>query len=185
VRSTLPELAGELSVNERTLRRAVLRGTVRCHRPGPRKLVPADGELAYLREHWPTLDALSRALRTEPGVRLAVLYGSVARGDSHPGSDVDLLVDLREDTGRGALGLMDRLERRLGRPVDIARLPRVRETSPLLLLRALEDGRVLVDRDGSWPALLAERDAVAAAAKRAGEAEARAASASVAALLEQ
>lgn len=180
----LPTLAAELSADERTLRRAVTRGTVRGHRPGPRQLVLTGGELAYVREHWPTLTALTRALRTEAGVRIAVLYGSVARGDDRQDSDVDLLVDLREDTGRAALGLMDRLERGLGRPVDIARLPRVRETSPLLLLQALDEGRLLVDRGGTWPALRAERDAVAAAAARAGEVEAQAAADALAALLE-
>ena len=40
---------------------------------------------------------LRRALRTEPNVRLAVLYGSLARGDEDAGSDLDLLVSLAED----------------------------------------------------------------------------------------
>lgn len=184
MRRTLPTLAAALCADARTLRRAVARGTVRCRRPGPRQLALSDGELAYLHGHWPTLDALSRALRTEPNVRLAVLYGSVARGDDRQDSDVDLLVDLREDTGRAALRLMDRLERGLGRPVDIARLPRVRRTSPLLLLQALDEGRVLVDRDATWPVLRAERDRVAADAARVSELEAHAAADALAALPE-
>lgn len=181
MRSTLPTLAAALCADARTLRRAVARGTVRCRRPGPRQLA-LSGELAYLHGHWPTLEALSRALRTEPNVRLAVLYGSVARGDDRQDSDVDLLVDLREDTGRAALGLMDRLDRGLGRPVDIARLRRVRETSPLLLLQALDEGRVLVDRDATWSVLRAERDKVAADAARVSELEAHAAADALAAL---
>lgn len=184
MRSTLPTLAAELSADERTLRRAVSRGTVRCRRQSPRRLALAEGEVAYLRAHWPTVAALIRALRTEPNVRLAILYGSVARGDDREDSDVDMLVGLREDTGRAALGLADRLESALGRPVDVVRLPHLRETSPLLLLQALDEGRVLVDRDAAWPALRAERDTVAADAARAGEAEAQAAAHALAELLE-
>jgi hypothetical protein len=67
MRSTLPTLAAALCADARTLRRAVARGTVRCRRPGPRQLALSDGELAYLHGHWPTLEALSRALRTERG----------------------------------------------------------------------------------------------------------------------
>ena len=46
---------------------------------------------------WSLLSALRRALRTEPNVRLAVVYGSFARGDDVSDSDLDLLVSLRED----------------------------------------------------------------------------------------
>lgn len=184
MRRTVPDLAVELSTSERTLRRAINRGAVRCRRDSPRVLAIAREEVNYLRAHWGTLSALSRALRTEPNVRLAVLYGSVARGDERDDSDVDLLVQLRDDSGRASLGLGDRLERELERSVDLARLPRVRETSPLLLLEVLGDGRVLVDRDGLWPSLQAERDAVAAAAARTENAEAHAAAAALAELVE-
>ena len=180
----LPTLASELQANERTLRRAVSRGTVRCRRRSERRLQLADGELDYLRAHWPMLAALSRALRTESNVRLAVLYGSVTRGDDGPDSDVDVLVHLRDDTGRAALGLADRLEHALGRPVDLARLARVQVGAPLLLLRVLEEGRVLADRDGVWPALRAQRAAVAANATRAGIAAAQAAADALAELLQ-
>jgi predicted nucleotidyltransferase len=121
------------------------------------------------------LSDLTRALRTEPNVRLAVLYGSVARGDDGPRSDIDLLVDLRAGTGHAALGLADRLERRLGRSLDVARLPLVRDASPLLLLQALDEGRVLIDRDDRWTALRTEREAIEASAAQAGEDEAYAA----------
>lgn len=79
---------------------------------------------------------------------------------------------------------MDRLERGLGRPVDIARLPRVRRASPLLLLQALDEGRVLIDRDETWSVLHAERDKVAADAARISELEAHAAAHALAALPE-
>jgi uncharacterized protein len=48
------------------------------------------------------------------------LFGSVARGDENPGSDVDLLVDVEESTGLFALGRMrTAAESILGVAVDI------------------------------------------------------------------
>jgi predicted nucleotidyltransferase len=38
-----------------------------------------------------------QVLRTQPNVRLAVLFGSVSRGDERPDSDVDLLVQFGRD----------------------------------------------------------------------------------------
>jgi predicted nucleotidyltransferase len=166
VRSQLPTIAGEIGADERTLRRAAQRGTVHCHRPGLRQLELADGEVEYLRTHWGLLSALNRALRTEPNVRLALLYGSAARGDDGAGSDVDLLVDLREDTPSAATELALRLERALGRAVDVARLRRANRDAPLLVLEAVEDGRVLVDRDDLWTTLRAQRSRLERAARR-------------------
>lgn len=50
------------------------------------------------------------------------LFGSVARGEEKPGSDVDLLVEFVEDSRLGLFGfvqLRDRLAEILGRPVDL------------------------------------------------------------------
>jgi len=71
-----------------------------------------------------------------------VLYGSLARGDEDAGSDLDLLVSLAEDRPLAAVKLAVLLERTLGRDVDVARLNRVKDTAPLLLLQALDEGRV-------------------------------------------
>ncbi|MBL8747402.1 MAG: nucleotidyltransferase family protein [Phycisphaerae bacterium] len=54
------------------------------------------------------------------GARRIRVFGSVARGDAHPGSDLDLLVDL--EPGRSILdqvGLQLELQDLLGRRVDI------------------------------------------------------------------
>jgi predicted nucleotidyltransferase len=58
----------------------------------------------------------------EAGIRRLSLFGSVARGDAGPESDVDLAVELEPAARIGLIGLVA-LERRLagllGRPVDL------------------------------------------------------------------
>ncbi|HEV3094328.1 MAG TPA: nucleotidyltransferase domain-containing protein [Solirubrobacteraceae bacterium] len=174
MRSLLPRLAADLGADERTLRRAARRGTVRCRRPGPRQLELEAGELDYLRSHWGLLRELTQALRTERNVRLAILYGSSARGDDLRDSDLDLLVDLRARAPGATSAVAVRVERALGRHVDVADLGRVERDAPLLLLYALDEGRVLIDRDAQWPTLLARRGEVARAAQRAERTERRA-----------
>jgi predicted nucleotidyltransferase len=162
----LPDLAHELGADERTLRRAVTDGTIRCERLGPRKRRVSDEERRYMVSHWPLLAQLRRALRTEPNVRLAVVYGSIARGDEDAGSDLDLLISLAEDRPLAGTELALRLERAAGRSVDIARLERVNAQAPLLLDRVLDEGRVLVDRDGQWSLLRERHSAIRARARR-------------------
>jgi predicted nucleotidyltransferase len=166
MRSALPTIAAQLGADERTLRRAAVRGTIRCRRPGPRGLELLPGELSYLRSHWDVLTALTRAFRTEPNVRLAVLYGSKARGDEDARSDVDVLVEFRDDDAASTSALARRLEETLGMSVDVTRLSRVRREAPLLLLQALDEGRVLVDREERWNALQQARETIARAARR-------------------
>lgn len=164
---TIQDLAADLGAQERTLRRAVAQGALRARRVGPRKLRLADGEREYLRTHWQLLSALRRALRTEHRVRLAVLYGSFARGDEDAGSDVDLLVSLADDRPHASTQLGSRLQYVTGRHVDIAVLERVQANAPLLLDRILDDGRVLIDRDQRWQDLLNDRPQIHARALRA------------------
>lgn len=158
---TLQELASDLGTDERTLRRAASHGLVRCERVGTRRRSISTKERRYAIDHWPLLSTLRRALRTEPNVRLAVVYGSVARGEDTSASDVDLLVSLAEDRPDAAVKLAVRLERTLGRKVDVARLNRVEWNAPLLLVQVLRDGRVVLDRDAQWPGLLARRAQIA------------------------
>jgi predicted nucleotidyltransferase len=163
--TVLHELAEEIGTNERTLRRGLSEGLLHGRRPSARTVELARGEFAYVRAHWPLLRELREALRSERTVRLAVLIGSAARGAMQEGSDVDLLVDPATDW-RSRERLRERLARVAGRPVDLVVLEAV-EQDPLLLDAALRDGRVLVDRDGGWAALLARRTEVADAAARA------------------
>jgi uncharacterized protein len=179
----LKDLARELGAGERTLRRAATDGAVRCERLGPRKRRITDRERRYMVDHWSTLADLRRALRTEPNVRLAVVYGSVARGDDTPDSDLDLLVSLKEDQPDTAVKLAVRLERALGRDVDVARLNRVKDSAPLLCLQILDEGRVVLDRDLQWEQLRAQRADIARYARRSHAARRRRARASIDELL--
>jgi predicted nucleotidyltransferase len=163
--SPLAELAAEIGVDERTLRRAAGQGTLRAERLSPRRLRLAPGETAYLRRLWPLLATLRSALRTEPNVAFAMLFGSVARGDDRAGSDVDLLVVLREESLGRRIELQDRLERAAGRKVHLLDLETA-SRNEVLLSMAVEEGRVLVDREGLWPALRSELDGLRRRARR-------------------
>jgi hypothetical protein len=64
------------------------------------------------------------------------LFGSVARGDERPDSDIDFLVTL--EPGRTLMDLLRleaRLEALLGRPVDVATERGLRESVRLTALR--------------------------------------------------
>jgi predicted nucleotidyltransferase len=149
----LDVLAEDLGISGRTLRRAAGRGLIRCQRTSPYKPTINGRERRYVRSHWPLLQRLVTALRTEHAVRLAVLFGSAARGEMHSASDVDLLLDLVDGAPPLAVArLGSKLERLLGRPVQIVTLTDA-ERSPLLLADVLHDGRVLIDRDGRWSKL--------------------------------
>lgn len=72
----------------------------------------ADQVLAILRAHLPELQAL--------GVRTLALFGSTARGEAGPDSDVDLLVDFEPPLGFDRyMDAKFRLEALLDRPVDL------------------------------------------------------------------
>jgi len=64
----------------------------------------------------------NRTILKDYHVKAMYLFGSVARGEDKPGSDVDILVEFRPDARIGLFGLA-RLQRQLseilGRPVDL------------------------------------------------------------------
>jgi predicted nucleotidyltransferase len=181
--TTVKHLAREVDADERTLRRAVEQGTVRGVRRSPRRLEIANDERRYLREHWSLLQRLRGALRTEPNVRMAALFGSAARGEDRVGSDLDLLVDLHDDSWERRSRLNTRLEEVAELPVELLVLDRVRSTNASLLADAIRDGRVLVDRAGVWPALKRSERAVRRAAQEEAARHAEATQAAVAELL--
>lgn len=151
---SLRSLARLLEVPERTLRRAAAEGMVHGRRVSERRYETTLREEMYLREHWPLLRTLRAALRTEPNVRLAVLFGSVATGRESERSDLDVLVVLGDQTAGAVAALAQRLSDRVGRDVQLVRLQDA-ERSPALMTDALAQGRVLVDRNVAWPGLKA------------------------------
>lgn len=165
-------LADVLGANERTLRRAVNQGTLRAERPTPRRLRISAAEKRYLRKHWPLLAELRAALRTEPNVEFALLFGSTARGDAGAHSDLDLLVRMRDPSLDRVTDLELRLEALIGRRVDVITIEDA-QRNPLLLATAVAEGRVLVDRVGLWVELGAEAEALERRARRHDRQQAR------------
>jgi predicted nucleotidyltransferase len=149
---SLGRAASELEIPERTLRRAAAEGLVRGERLSPRRFRITFREEAYLRSHWGFLRALRAVFRTEPNVRLAVLFGSTAIGSDDECSDVDVLVVLRDPNVNRLAEVAERLSRGTGREMQMVRLSDA-ETSPVLMSDVIDQGRVLVDRDDLWSAL--------------------------------
>jgi predicted nucleotidyltransferase len=145
-------LAQQVGVDERTLRRAVNEGALRGRRPTPRTLDLPLSERQFVRRSWRLMTALRAALRTEPNVRFALLFGSIARGTDSPDSDIDVLVDLRDPDLERIVDLGERLSAATGRRVEIVRLADA-QGDPSFLADVLAEGRVLVDREAIWPGL--------------------------------
>lgn len=148
----LAMLAEAVGASERTIRRAANRGTIRTIRKSPRRVLVTSSEYAFVRQRWPLIGSLIQELRTLPNVRLATLFGSVARGDDRPESDLDVLVQLRNDGVHERAQVAERLEAASGRAVQFVPLEDARR-APSLLADVLRDGRVLVDREEAWPRL--------------------------------
>jgi uncharacterized protein len=120
-----------------------------------------------------TLANLQRALRTGPRLRLAVLFGSFARGRGRSDSDLDLAI-LPVDPSlplRDELDLQVALEHAAAREVDLVRLDR----APIVLRwRIAREGVPLVGTESrEWTRFLAETAAehaeIAPALARAAE----------------
>lgn len=150
--TVLELLADEVGVSERTLRRAVSQGTLRGARPTPRTLELSLAERKYVRRSWPLLAALRSVMRTEHNVRFALLFGSTATGADEASSDIDVLVDLRDPSLERVVDLSARLTEAVGRRVDVVRLQDA-EAEPGFLADVVAEGRVLVDRESTWPRL--------------------------------
>jgi hypothetical protein len=82
--------------------------------PGQRQPRNCDHVIATLRGHEPELRAA--------GVVRLFVFGSTARGDDHPDSDIDLLAGLEESRRLSILDLVGielRIADLLGQPVDL------------------------------------------------------------------
>lgn len=87
-----------------------------------------DEAIARIREHMADLEQFD--------VRSIALFGSVARDQATPDSDVDVLVDFGRATFDGYMGLKLYLEDILGTPVDVATISSLR---PWLRQRVLDE----------------------------------------------
>ncbi len=95
---------------------------------------------------------LTQCLKREPGLRQAIVFGSLARGEARADSDVDVAVRLNrplnvEDRRR----LMGEIALATGRPVDLVDLWNVGEP---LLGRILHHGIQLIGSEADMAGLL-------------------------------
>jgi len=81
-------------------------------------------------------------LRRRFGVRVVGVFGSYARGEAGPVSDLDLLLELERPIGWEIVDVKDHLEALLGLKVDIVTLGALRKKP--LLRRSIEEDLVRV-----------------------------------------
>lgn len=97
-----------------------------------------------------TDEAMSGIIAEYPEIVAAWLFGSVARGEARPESDLDIAVLLEDpratvlDVHRRLRDLATRLEHAEGRPVDLTVLGM---HDPILAHQVLSEGRRLLDRN--------------------------------------
>lgn len=108
---------------------------------------------------------LTDALAGEPGVVLAVLIGSRARGDADEHADVDLLLELDPPGDEEVVGLHQRVRARVEVAVDLT-TTRSAAHSRRFWEKAIQEGRVLVDRQWRWPSITADPEGSRLAEKR-------------------
>ena len=93
------------------------------------------------------METLRRILEADPRLGYGLVFGSLARGQQHAGSDVDVALGASEGRRLSALDLGDiasRLEAAAGRSVDVVDLE---SAPPALAYRIFRDGRVILERE--------------------------------------
>jgi predicted nucleotidyltransferase len=94
------------------------------------------------------VERLTEQLRNLPAIRLAAVFGSVARGTSHGKSDLDLAVRLDPDSAAARQEIEVSLARALECPVDVIYMD---EAPPLLRFEIARDGILLQEsRPHEW-----------------------------------
>ena len=104
--------------------------------------------LPVLRSQPIDLQPLREALAAQPAVRLAVLFGSAAKGRQVARSDLDLAVRLAPDSADTRRTAALAAGWAIGREIDLVEI----DGAPLLLRFQIAcDGQVLVEREpGAW-----------------------------------
>jgi len=91
-------------------------------------------------------------LAQHPEIRLAILFGSLATGQGHRDSDVDLAIDAGRPLEINAkMSLMEELAECTGRPIDLIDLQIIGEP---LLGQILKHGKRLLGADGLYAELI-------------------------------
>lgn len=99
-----------------------------------------------------TDEQLRAVLAAFPHIELALLFGSVARGDERPQSDLDIAVGARHALSAAQkIALIEALAERTGRPIDLVDLRTVGEP---LLGQILRHGRRLLGSDKAYGQLI-------------------------------
>jgi predicted nucleotidyltransferase len=98
------------------------------------------------------IDALRSALSPVSTLRLVVLFGSRARGDARPDSDVDLAVSFGTAPSLLDLGdVVSRCESATSLRVDVVELDGLPSSKPALAYEIARDGAVDIDtEDDFW-----------------------------------
>ena len=92
------------------------------------------------------------ALVARPGIQLAIIFGSIAKGAERSNSDLDLAVEAAQDlTATEKLSLISELATRIGRPVDLVDL---RTAGEPLLGMILKHGTRILGANASYARLL-------------------------------
>jgi len=92
-----------------------------------------------------TIEQLAKPILMKAGVTKSSVFGSFARGEHTPKSDVDLLIDFPRDKGLFAfIELKNKLERRFGRKVDLVTYNSI---SPLLRKNILAEQIVFYEQN--------------------------------------
>ncbi len=99
-----------------------------------------------------TLASLREVLEHHPGIRQALVFGSVAAGNADRDSDVDIAVEAeRPLSAADRIQLIEALAAATGQPVDLVDLKTVGEP---LLGRILQHGRRLLGSNSDYAALI-------------------------------
>jgi predicted nucleotidyltransferase len=96
--------------------------------------------------------SLLAAIRSQPAIRLAVLFGSLATGSARADSDLDLAVDAgRTLTADEKMALISELAAATGRPVDLIDIRAIGEP---LLGQILRHGKRILGSDTEYAGLI-------------------------------
>ena len=96
--------------------------------------------------------AILAAISTQPGIGLAILFGSLAAGEGRAESDLDLAVDAgRRLTASEKIALVSELAGRTGRSVDLVDIHAVGEP---LLGQILQHGKRILGSDTLYANLI-------------------------------